>query len=412
MLNIKIRIIMKLIFFEKFRSHKLVRFAKIVAESASFALLVSIVLFAIQMYDNMQESKELSQNLLNIRNSLSTKYLGKFPDFMPDINRLYGNATAGDSIVVLEDVLFYGINSAPKDFYESSLKLFDLAANGSPVMISYYKPGGMVYSYMLQEMLLSQRNYIDYRDTLRLFYQRTIEYRKNKKLVIDSCVSQNMSRIEIDNHLVKLIDKYYSDLFDKSLLDKHKEIMLTVNQENQNVDGNLISRQSDYEKVQEYLLERYFARTREEDPNGFRDMVAKYRRPTMLNNINENPTRIQIETHMMCLKMDSVRQKYLGFNNEPVENIKYSDFSQMFTEMTLIMEDTYHRYPSITLVPVDEFISIRSWLVNSSNGESKAIMAFPSRYSSSEIGFYTTDETTRDYIKTMQNGILINYFNK
>lgn len=399
---------MKLKIIEKLRSNKFMHVAKIVAESATFALVVSLILFAVEMFNNMQESKQLSQNLLEIQNSLSTKYLGKFPDFMPDINRLYGDASAGDSIVILEDVLFYGINSAPKDFYEANLKLFDLAASGSPVMISYYIPDGMAFNFMLQEMLLTQEHYKNYRDTLMVFYQRNHMYKTERNAIIDSCANAHVSKAETDRILTELVDKCFGDIIDKQVLEQQKNRMLRKTPEEMAENNSLPSR-SDNEIIRAILLEKYFAKSREENRNAFRTMVEKYRQPTMRINVNESTTRIQMEAQEMCWLMDSIRIKYLGSDGAPVDNIKFIDFKQMFTEMTQVMEDMYHRYPSITLVPIDEFISVRSWLVDSRTGDSKAIMAFPSRYSSSEIGFYTTDETTKDYIKTMQRGILINY---
>jgi hypothetical protein len=84
-------------------------------------------------------------------------------------------------------------------------------------------------------------------------------------------------------------------------------------------------------------------------------------------------------------------------------------YAEVAKDEEIVMEQTYKNYPSITLVPIDDFLSIRGWLITRRKGESRAIMAFPSRYSSSEIGFYTTDESTTDYIKTMQQGILVNY---
>ena len=401
---------MKSNFLEKVRSYKIFRVVKIIAESAAFALVISLILFGIEMFDNMKTSQELSKNLLEIQNSLSTKYLGKFPDFMPDINRLYEGAKAGDSIVIMEDVLFYGINSAPVDFYEASLKLFDLAANGSQVMISYYIPDGMAFNFMLQELLLSQKQYKNYRDTLMLFYQRSHLYKREKMVVIDSCVANNFKRTETDREIASLLDKYFGDIFEQADIEKQKERMiahepsrLTEN------DGNSIASRSDNALARALLIEKFFEKTKKEDLKSFQSMVAMYRRPTMIAKVNESSTRIQLEAQSMCLKMDSIRIKYLGRDNTPVDKIKYSDFKNMFAEMTKVMEESYHRYPSITLVPIDEFISVRSWLVESREGAHKAIMAFPSRYSSSEIGFFTTDETTRDYIKTMQKGILINY---
>ena len=397
---------------EKLRTNKSVRIIKIITESATFALCISLILFGVEMFNNMRESKELSNNLLTIQNALSTRYLGKFPNFMPDINQLYRDASAGDSIIILEDVLFYGINSAPVDFYEATLRLFDLAANGSSVMISYYTPEGMAYNFMLQEMLLSQDNYKDYRDTLMLFYKRNHMYKQERRSIIDSCMADGLSKAEADRHLMELVDNSFGDIIDKNLLNKQKERMLAKTPEEVQIPGNNTVSRDDNDQIRNYMLEKYFAKTRDANPNAFKEMVAKYRRPTMKVDINEGTTRIQVETQEMCQKMDTIRWRYLGKDNEPVDHIRYNDFKNMFTEMTNVMEETYRRYPSIKLVPIDDFLSVRSWLVCGKNNRSQAVMAFPSRYSSSEIGFYTTDETTREYIETMKNGILINYLSE
>ena len=141
-------------FWKKIKDSKTMSYVRIVTESAAFALLVSVILFAYEMTDNMQDSRAVTENLLKIQNSLATRYLGEFPNFVPDINDLYSVAKSGDTIVVIEDVLFYGINSASDDFYEAHHKLLDLAANGSPVTIVYYRPKGLTYNLMMQEWML------------------------------------------------------------------------------------------------------------------------------------------------------------------------------------------------------------------------------------------------------------------
>ena len=165
----------------------------------------------------------------------------------------------------------------------------------------------------------------------------------------------------------------------------------------------------DINQVRDLLLERFFKKTRDADPKQFMEFVNKYRRPTMEIVETKGTSRREIETMKMCQKMDSIRVKYLGKVDAPIDKITYADFMNMYKEMTEVMQQTYAKYPSITLVPIEEFLSVRSWLICDKNGNGYAIMAFPSRYSSSEIGFYTTDESTRDYIKTMQKGIIINY---
>lgn len=409
---------MKGSFFDKIRQYNFFRVVKFITESAVFAIFLSLILFGVETFNNMKESSELSQsmqglsqNLLSIQNSLSTRYLGEFPNFLPNINQLYKDASAGDSIVVFEDVLFYGMISGPKEFYEASLKLFDLAANGSPVLISYYIPEGIAFNFMLQEMLLSPEYYKNYRNTLKLFHKRRALYKQRRRVVIDSCVNNSMTKFETDKQLTLLLDDCFGDIVDKAVLSKQKERMLAKPQQQVDGDGDMSAQRDDGEQIRLMYLEKYFAKTRDANPSAFTELVSKYRTPTVRAELADAPTRIQKETEEMCQKMDSIRLECLGNENEPVTNIKFSDFKKMFIGMTNVMVEMYRRYPSIKLVPIDDFISIRCWFVSGKAESGQAIMAFPSRYSSSEIGFFTTDETTKNYIRTMQRGILVNYTN-
>lgn len=85
---------------QKMRFTKLVHWVKLFANSASFALLLSVIFFSFEMFGSMEESKEMTDNLLKIQNSLSTKYLGEFPSFLPDINRLYAEVAKDEEIVM------------------------------------------------------------------------------------------------------------------------------------------------------------------------------------------------------------------------------------------------------------------------------------------------------------------------
>lgn len=399
-------------FWQKMKASKTMRFLKIISQSATFALFLSILFFGWEMFDNMRESKELTDNLRNIQSALSTRYLGEFPDFLPDINNLYDRANTGDSIVILEDVLFYGVTSAPKEFFEASGRLLELADNGSPVMIAYYKPQGLAYNMTVQEWLLSPECYKNFRDTMLLFHHRTVMFHDHKKAVIDSCARQRMPKEETDLLIVRLMSKYFTDIVGEEAIKARAEQFM-----NEVINPDSISSatmrnaiRDENVMVRNLLLERYFAKTRDANPKQFMAMVNKYRQPTIEVVDTKGASRREVETIKMCEKMDAVRLKYLGKEDAPVDHLKYADFMNMYQEMTDVMQQTYANYPSITLVPIDDFLSVRSWLVCDKNGDSQAIMAFPSRYSSSEIGFYTTDESTRNYIKTMQKGILINYY--
>lgn len=48
-------------------------------DSASFALFLSVAFFAYEMSEGKRETEEVVNNLMEIQNSLSTRYLGLFP---------------------------------------------------------------------------------------------------------------------------------------------------------------------------------------------------------------------------------------------------------------------------------------------------------------------------------------------
>lgn len=136
---------------KKMKASKAMRFFKIVSESATFALFLSIIFFAYEMVENMQESKEMTENLVKIQNSLTTKYLGIFPNYLPAINELFGEATPGDSVIIFEDVVYYGFRSKPDEFKSFNKYLLELRNSGSHVIVAYYNPKSMTFHKMIQE---------------------------------------------------------------------------------------------------------------------------------------------------------------------------------------------------------------------------------------------------------------------
>ena len=68
-------------YIDKYRNKKWYRICKVIMDSASFALILSVAFFAYEIFVGKKETKEVVDNLIEIQNSLSTKYLGLFPDF-------------------------------------------------------------------------------------------------------------------------------------------------------------------------------------------------------------------------------------------------------------------------------------------------------------------------------------------
>lgn len=387
----------------KIKSNKLMHVLKIVSENASFALFVSIIFFSIEMFRNMEDSQGMTENMLKIQNSLTTKYLGNFPDFLPDIDRLYSEVIKGDSIVVLEDVLFYGINSAPKDFYETTAKLLNLAANRVPITIAYYEPNSFAYNLTIQEWMLSPTCYKNYRDTLYLLHQRNQMFKqKLKKIYTDTNLNDN----QLHKEKLTLLKDCFGDIIGEEALEVQSRYIVENKETQPLIEEGTRKNHNNNERFRTFLLEKYFAATRENDIDAFSKMIESYRKRTLYNIDIVPSTQAEYETQHMTKRMDSIRLKYL---DKPIESIKYEDFTNMFSDMTQEIKNVYSKYETIKLIPIDDFLSVRGWLVCSPKNGDKAIIAFPSRYSSSEIGFYTTDESTSEYIRTMQKGILINY---
>ena len=61
---------------------------RILTNSASFALFLSLVLFLYQEISTKSDFMEVVDNLSEIENSLSTRYIGIFPEYISDIDLL------------------------------------------------------------------------------------------------------------------------------------------------------------------------------------------------------------------------------------------------------------------------------------------------------------------------------------
>ena len=69
-----------------------VKITRIVMNSASFALLLSVAFFSYEILEGKKETEVIVNNLKEIQNSLSTQYLGLFPEYISNINILLEKA--------------------------------------------------------------------------------------------------------------------------------------------------------------------------------------------------------------------------------------------------------------------------------------------------------------------------------
>lgn len=126
---------------QKKRPRIISKIIKFIANSAPFALLLSVILFGVEFYKNDKEFDATINGLKKIEQSLSTRHIGIFPDYLEEINKLLAETSrlSKDTIpiIIFEDVLFYGGFYNGNAFKEMIKQLTDLSRTRK-VIIAYY----------------------------------------------------------------------------------------------------------------------------------------------------------------------------------------------------------------------------------------------------------------------------------
>ncbi len=135
----------------KFSNSRLYRIGMILMNSAPFAMLLSLGLFWFEMYRNDQESEELISELQLIEESLSTRYIGIFPDYLEEINNILESAEDDQQIVVFEDVLYYGLFYNAPAFKQMINNITSLAEKNHQITIAHYGLGTRMFREVVQE---------------------------------------------------------------------------------------------------------------------------------------------------------------------------------------------------------------------------------------------------------------------
>ena len=323
-------------------------------KSAAVGMLFAVICFVYDIIHDSEQDKQLEQSiekLASIEQSLSTRYLGIFPEYVNEIGDLFDNLESSDTVVVFEDVLYYGIKSRPREFRNMNSRLFEHALNGGSITVSYY-------------------DFVKDPETpawVDIFHKMIIE-----------------SRID---------PKYHAEMSERR---KTRMVELRNNQQDY---------RSEAHRFDSLLCEEYFSATRNDDVLKFKKDVDTYLGKDLIS-VEEGQTFSKAEsiTHQMCLEIDSVKQCYLG-NGKAIEDILFSDYEQMYRKMSEVIVKYYSRC-GINMVPLNEYLTMSCWMVKKSNRkEVKTVFAFPSKYSTDEIGFYSQDEAFSKYIGTMLEGV-------
>ncbi len=311
---------------------------KLITNSAIFGMIITFAIFFYQEYESAKQAKDIVDNLVYVQKSLSTRYLGIFPNYLNQINELLETAQPNDTIVIFEDVLYYGFISKPQEFKKMQKRLISLSDSGCHVTMAYYNPEG--------------RNF--------------------KRMIIDQYIATDIS----------------------AQMDQERRALVR----NHEHDRNRYRGIRELKAQDSVIVDKYFCITRAKDPDKFKKSVDDRRR--LLTAPTGNGTELDIDLEKLYVKIDSVKSTWLA---EDYDDLCIHDFENMYREISFLMGDEYQKH-GIELIRLDENLSISCWLV-----ADKAILAFPSKYATDEIGFYSHDPAFSKYIKTMLNGFRGNY---
>ncbi len=361
---------------------------KRITQSATFALLLSFAFFAYEMSSGAKETKEVVDNLEKIQNSLSTRYLGLFPEYISNINLLLNdainhknNSELRDSIIIFEDVLYYGIRSDAKGFRKMMENLLTLTDNGCHVTIAFYNVDGIPFKQMIRDKLLTYEYQNQYRSEMRSYYTGLMRVKRG----IDS-IDSNLPRNEYDNEVKSLINRHFNKSFITNVTSE-----VSLRDFYRNIDNR--------QRVDSIITQRYYEYSRDANHREFASSVKSMQRTLPQETDSNNVITLQV--NKLCSDLDSIIGYYF---DKPIDDITYSDYYNMYKNVTLTIYNVLQKQPNIELIPLNESIMMCCWM-STIDGESNAIFAFPSKYSTDEIGFTSRDDAIVRYIHTMLDGI-------
>ena len=378
-------------YIDKYRNKKWYRICKVIMDSASFAMVLSVAFFAYEIFEGKKETKEVVDNLVEIQNSLSTKYLGIFPEYINNINVLLEQAITHqehvadqDTVIIFQDVLYYGILSDAEGFRNMNKNLLTLAQNGCHVTIAYYDLGSEPFQQMLMDALIAPQYSSACQEYIARHFQQLQAYNKERE-----SIPYAPQTVEYQNAMMQMANDYFPDicaqLVGNQPIEVRREIITRTLSNNDYIDS--------------IACERYFDSTKVVHRDKLFERRAAYLRHIPHDtNLSDS---IILQVNHMCQCLDSIKQHYLDKN---FKNIHFCDFQNMYIDMSQTIMELYSNCPNIELLPLSESLMMSCWLTKIGK-EERAIFAFPSKYSTDEIGFVSQDEAISRYIHKMLVGI-------
>jgi hypothetical protein len=159
---------------------------KIVVVLAPFGFILSIIFFFVQI----ERQRNVINNLISIEQSVSTRHIGIFPDYLDEINELLSETSTEDTakIIIFEDVLFYGAFYNGPAFKTMIENIMRLTSKNKRITIAYYDNSDNIRTgRMFREVV--QESWMHPTDLSKLAGYR--------KMLMDSLQLQNNSRRNI-----------------------------------------------------------------------------------------------------------------------------------------------------------------------------------------------------------------------
>lgn len=350
-------------FAQKFKQTRIYRGINTFASSAIIGLAITLIIFAYKVYSGKKQFDETVNRLDNISQSLSTRCLGKFPAYISEINDIFSTLEIGDTVIIFEDVLYYGIKSDPVGFCKLQQLLLNHSRQGGKVVVAYYDNHaqriGMLPT-VFHRMVLESRIAPKYLSEMPLEVQKQLDVSAEKDTTgLHSRANRMARRIKIDSCVT---EQFFE-----------------------------LTRDNDVESAQK-VLKGYLS---------FFDVIKHDESSPVLNDAVINK---------LCSSIDSIMHYYLdkglAARGKGVNDVHFTDYERMYSDITDCIAE-YYRYHGIELLPLNEYLTMSCWLIKPANKNRsvKSILAFPSKYSSDEIGFYSQDELFSEYIVTILNGV-------
>ena len=328
-------------------------FYRYFTDTAIIGLMVTIIVSTFQIFQASQQTKQLSQQtdqlseslvrLEYVEKSVTTHFLGAFPEYIIEINDVLQSFETNvsdfenDTIIIFEDVLYYGIRSSPNEFVKMNRLLLELADRGCHIVIAYYNPSewNRTFKLMVRDELISPVFFSQMNDSIFAEVKKTKDFLKteNKNLQIYFDKTRRNSDVSVENYRKK-VDSYRQYIYNEGM---------------------------------------------------------------------PNSTPLDKEMISFCKELDSIKSHYMGDSQKDIYLITFNDFVEMYRAFDAQIKQHYMRNERsnfIELIEMNEYLTMSCWLVRD-----KTVLAFPSKYATEEIGFISQDKAFVDYIHTMLVGV-------